>query len=116
LGLPLLTGSALAGIAAIVTAAGVRRRRDFYLPMLVVAVAYAFAIGAMGLVDGARWDVLLRRAAWGVVAGFGSVLHVTILLPLLVSVFSVTTDITLLELEELNRPVLLTLMLESPGT
>src|SRR5206468_2289491 len=71
LGLPFLTGSALAGIAAIATASGVRRRRDFYLPMLVVALAYAIAIGAMGLVDGARWDVLLRRSAWGIVAGFG---------------------------------------------
>ncbi len=116
LGLPFLTGSALAGIAAIATASGVRRRRDFYLPMLVVAVAYAFAIGAMGLVDGGRWEVLLRRAAWGVVAGFGSVLLVTLLLPLLESVFSVTTDITLLELADLNRPILRKLMLEAPGT
>ncbi len=116
LGLPFLTGSALAGIAAIATAGGVRRRRDFYLPMLVVAVAYAFAIGAMGLVDGAKWDVLLRRMAWGVVAGFGSVLVVTLLLPLLESTFSVTTDITLLELADLNRPILRKLMLEAPGT
>ncbi len=116
LGLPFLTGSAVAGIAAIATSSGVRRRRDFYLPMLIVAVAYAFAIGAMGLVDGARLDILLRRMAWGVVAGFGSVLLVTVLLPLLESVFSVTTDITLLELADLNRPILRKLMLEAPGT
>jgi len=116
LGLPFLTGSAVAGIAAIATAAGVRRRRDFYLPMLVVALAYAVAIGAMGLVDGARWEQLLRRAAWGVLAGFGSVLLVTLLLPLLESLFSVTTDITLLELADLNRPILRKLMLEAPGT
>jgi len=116
LGLPFLTGSALAGIAAIASATGVRRRRDFYRPMLVVAVAYMVAIGAMGLVDGARWDVLLRRSLWGVVAGFGSVLVVTILLPLLESLFSVTTDITLLELADLNRPILRRLMLEAPGT
>ncbi|HXF58819.1 MAG TPA: HDIG domain-containing protein, partial [Candidatus Saccharimonadales bacterium] len=116
LGLPFLTGSALAGIAAIATASGVRRRRDFYLPMLIVAIAYAFAIGAMGLVDGAQWMILLRRMAWGVVAGFGSVLLVTLLLPLLESLFSVTTDITLLELADLNRPILRKLMLEAPGT
>ena len=116
LGLPFLTGSALAGIAAISATTGVRRRRDFYRPMLVVAIAYALAIGAMGLVDGARWDVLLRRAAWGVVAGFGSVLLVTLLLPLIESIFSVTTDITLLELADLNRPILRRLMLEAPGT
>ena len=116
LGLPFLTGSALAGIAAIATATGVRRRRDFYRPMLIVAIAYAIAIGAMGLVDGARWDVLLRRAAWGVVTGFGSVLLVTLLLPLIESLFSVTTDITLLELADLNRPILRRLMLEAPGT
>jgi putative nucleotidyltransferase with HDIG domain len=116
LGLPFLTGSALAGVAAIASATGVRRRRDFYRPMLVIAVAYMIAIGAMGLVDGARWDVLLRRSLWGVVAGFGSVLVVTLLLPLLEGLFSVTTDVTLLELADLNRPILRRLMLEAPGT
>ncbi len=116
LGLPFLTGSALAGIAAIATATGVRRRRDFYRPMLVVAVTYALAIAAMGLVDGARFDILLRRMAWGMAAGLASVLAVTILLPLLESLFTVTTDITLLELADLNRPILRRLMLEAPGT
>lgn len=116
LGLPFLTGSALAGIAAISTARGVRRRRDFYRPMVVIAAAYAFAIIAMGLVDGGQGIVLLRRGLWGVVAGFASVLAVTLLLPLLESVFSVTTDITLLELADLNRPILRRLMLEAPGT
>ncbi|MGE5179871.1 MAG: HD family phosphohydrolase [Bacteroidota bacterium] len=116
LGLPFFTGSALAGIAAIGSATGVRRRRDFYRPMLVVAVAYMIAIGAMGLVDGARWDVLLRRSFWGVVSGFSSVLVVTMILPLLESLFTVTTDITLLELADLNRPILRRLMLEAPGT
>jgi putative nucleotidyltransferase with HDIG domain len=116
LGLPFLTGSALAGIAAITTATGVRRRRDFYRPMLVVALAYAVAIAAMGLVDGARYDILLRRMAWGMAAGLASVLAVTILLPLLEGLFTVTTDITLLELADLNRPILRRLMLEAPGT
>ena len=116
LGLPFLTGSALAGIAAIATAREVRHRRDFYRPMLVVALAYAVAIAAMGFADAARWDVVLRRSAWGVVAGLGSVFLVTILLPLLESTFAVTTDITLLELADLNRPILRRLMLEAPGT
>jgi len=69
-----MTGSALAGIAAIATATGVRRRRDFYRPMILIALAYALAIAAMGLVDGALGSVLLRRAIWGVAAGFASVL------------------------------------------
>ncbi len=116
LGLPFLTGSALAGIAALTTATGVRRRRDFYRPMFLIAVAYALAIVAMGLVDGALGTVLLRRALWGVAAGFASVLVVTLLLPLLETAFSVTTDITLLELADLNRPILRRLMLEAPGT
>jgi len=116
LGLPFLTGSALAGIAAIGTATGLRRRRDFYRPMLVVALTYALAISAMGLVDGARIDILIRRMAWGMGAGLLSVLAVTMLLPLLESIFTVTTDITLLELADLNRPILRRLMLEAPGT
>jgi hypothetical protein len=116
LGLPFLTGSAIAGIAASAMAAGVRRRRDFYRPMLVIGLTYALAIVAMGLVDGARPEVLLRRAAWGIGTGLASVLVVTVLLPLLESWFSVTTDITLLELADLNRPILRRLMLEAPGT
>jgi cyclic-di-AMP phosphodiesterase PgpH len=116
LGLPFLTGSALAGIAALTTATGVRRRRDFYRPMMLIALFYALAIVAMGLVDGAIGTVLLRRALWGVAAGFFSVLVVTLLLPILETVFSVTTDITLLELADLNRPILRRLMLEAPGT
>ena len=116
LGLPFLTGSAIAGIAVIGAATSVRRRRDFYRPMIVAALAYALAITAMGLVDGATGMVLLRRALWGVAAGFVSVLVVTLVLPLLESLFSVTTDITLLELADLNRPILRRLMLEAPGT
>lgn len=116
LGLPFLTGSALAGIAAIATATGIRRRRDFYRPMFLTSLAYALAIVAMGLVDGAVGNVLLRRALWGVGAGVASVLVVTLLLPVFESLFSVTTDITLLELTDLNRPILRRLMLEAPGT
>jgi putative nucleotidyltransferase with HDIG domain len=116
LGLPFMTGSALAGIAALATATGVRRRRDFYRPMILIALAYALAILAMGLVDGALGTILLRRAVWGVAAGFVSVLVVTLLLPILETIFSVTTDITLLELADLNRPILRRLMLEAPGT
>jgi putative nucleotidyltransferase with HDIG domain len=116
LGLPFLTGSAVAGVAAIATARGVRRRRDFYRPMVIIAAAYAFAILAMGLVDGGQGMILLRRALWGVAAGFASVLTVTLLLPILESAFAVTTDVTLLELADLNRPILRKLMLEAPGT
>ena len=65
---------------------------------------------------GGQGIVLLRRGLWGVVAGLASVLAVTLLLPLLESLFSVTTDITLLELADLNRPILRRLMLEAPGT
>ena len=116
LGLPFLTGSAVAGIAAIAVARGVRRRRDFYRPMIVIAAAYAFAILAMGLVDGAQGIILLRRALWGVATGFASVFVVTLLLPIFEAAFSVTTDVTLLELADLNRPILRKLMLEAPGT
>jgi putative nucleotidyltransferase with HDIG domain len=70
----------------------------------------------MGFVDGASWEVVLRRCAWGAVAGLASVFLVTVLLPVLESAFAVTTDITLLELADLNRPILRRLMLEAPGT
>jgi hypothetical protein len=55
-------------------------------------------------------------ALYGMSTGFLSCILVIGVLPFFESMFSITTDITLLELSDLNHPVLKRLALEAPGT
>jgi len=59
---------------------------------------------------------LWRHCGLAVLNGFLSPILTIGLLPLFESTFGLTTDITLLELSDLNRPLLKRLALEAPGT
>jgi putative nucleotidyltransferase with HDIG domain len=59
---------------------------------------------------------LLIAAAMGLLSGLLAVALVSIALPVLESLFKMTTDIRLLELSNLNTPVLRRLSVEAPGT
>jgi hypothetical protein len=61
-------------------------------------------------------SVLLHDAGWGVGSAFLSVSVAFMLLPLVENLLGLTSDITLLELSDLNRPLLRRLQLETPGT
>ncbi len=58
----------------------------------------------------------LYKAAFGLGGGFFCALIVTGLIPLVESLFKYTTDIKLLELANMNTPVLRELMIQAPGT
>ena len=78
------------------------------------------ALAAVG-VHWLRQDVfigseLLIPIAMGVLSGLLAAALVSIALPVLESLFKMTTDIRLLELSNLNAPVLLRLSVEAPGT
>lgn len=59
---------------------------------------------------------LLWSAAFGLLGGIGSSIITVGLAPLVEMAFGYTTDITLLELANLDRPILRRLMIEAPGT
>src|SRR5207247_5216473 len=61
-------------------------------------------------------QLLARDAAWGGLNAFLSVSLAFMLLPMVEHLFGLTSDITLLELSDLNRPLLKRLQLEAPGT
>jgi putative nucleotidyltransferase with HDIG domain len=59
---------------------------------------------------------LLRDVMWGGLSSFLSVSIAFLLLPPVEHLFGLTSDITLLELSDLNRPLLKRMQLEVPGT
>jgi putative nucleotidyltransferase with HDIG domain len=116
LGLPFVAVSAVGVLAAVASVARLQRRSDYYRVMAGVSVAYVLSVIALGLGSQGPGQGLITDVGWGVVNGVLSTAIAILVLPLLENLFHVTTDVTLLELTDLNRPMLRRLLLEAPGT
>jgi putative nucleotidyltransferase with HDIG domain len=116
LGVPFILVAALTGFAAILSVRQLSRRRDFYRSILFISAAYVASLGAVALADAGTLHGFLQDSAAGITASFVSVVLVSFILPVIESLFSVTTDVSLLELADLNRPLLRRMMIEAPGT
>jgi putative nucleotidyltransferase with HDIG domain len=102
-----------------VTAYSVRRvhhRYDFYRPVLYGAVTYVILIYLLETLRFQETGVVLAGCGIGVMNAFFSAILCIGLLPVFESLFGFTTDLTLLELSDLNHPLLRRLSLEAPGT
>jgi putative nucleotidyltransferase with HDIG domain len=113
--LALVMAGSLAGVLALVS---VRKRTDLLRPgafTTVVSIAVAVALGFVG--DTIRWSAegmaSVRDAA---INGLLVMLIVPGTLSVFESAFKITTEIQLLELTDLNHPVLRRLTMEAPGT
>jgi putative nucleotidyltransferase with HDIG domain len=106
----------LSGAAAAVGTRAARRRKALYLTIGATILAYALSALTLGLLHG--WSGI--QIEWsmfrGAVTALGSASMSLLLLPVAESATRVTTDITLLEHSDLQRPLLRTLALEAPGT
>ncbi|MCP4544861.1 MAG: HDIG domain-containing protein [bacterium] len=107
----------LAGGTSIFSIQQFRSRLQLYKSVAYVSLAYLLGILAIGLVEGGG-DV--RGIAISCLKGMGNGLICTWLvmpiLPLLERYFDLTTNFTLLELTDLNRPILKRMKVEAPGT
>jgi len=115
-GFPFMLVSLVAGIVAAHSVRRVRHREDFYLSGIRVVVTYALAIFVADI-----WNVdvgisTLSRCGWGGLNAIVSMGIVIVTLPLFERGFRVTTDITLLELADMNKPLLRKMAMSSPGT
>ena len=106
----------LAGTAAMISIAHLRERRHFYTIFLYVSAAYVVGIAGFGITEGIPLKVFLASSTFAVANALGCTLIVMFLLPIFESLFGVTTNFTLMELSDLNRPLLRRLVLEAPGT
>ena len=108
--------SILAGSAAIFSIAHLRERRNFYTIFLYVSLAYIIGISSFGISEAFSVSEFLFGSLWGIANAFASTILVMFLMPIFESLFNVTTNFTLMELSDLNRPLLKRLIMEAPGT
>ncbi|OGC93784.1 MAG: hypothetical protein A2W25_06645 [candidate division Zixibacteria bacterium RBG_16_53_22] len=106
----------VAGTVATFAVRKVRHRHEFYRAIFYLAVVY---FGMVYIIESLKLTPapdLWRHVGFAVINGFLSPILTIGLLPLFETTFRLTTDITLLELSDLNRPLLKRLAIEAPGT
>ncbi|MCK4461715.1 MAG: HDIG domain-containing protein [candidate division Zixibacteria bacterium] len=104
------------GTVATLSSRRVRKRSHFFRIMLATAIASGLYVFLVEHLKFAPTDEILVEAGYGLVSGMVSVLLTIGVLPFFESLFGITTDITLLELSDMNHPLLKRLAVEAPGT
>lgn len=94
----------------------VSKRYHFYRPMLFVVVVYVVIISLLEALRFTEPGAILERVGYGVLNGVLAPIITIGLLPIFESAFRLTTDLTLLELADMNHPLLRRLSVAAPGT
>jgi putative nucleotidyltransferase with HDIG domain len=116
LGLSSLYTLVLGGAAAGLGVRVVRRRAQTWVFVGVIAAAYILAAVTLGLLRSRGASEIFTAAGWGVMNAIGSTLIAMGFLPLIESFTRITTDQRLLELSDMNHPLLQRLQREAVGT
>ncbi|MEE3233071.1 MAG: HDIG domain-containing metalloprotein [Candidatus Latescibacterota bacterium] len=107
---------ALTSSIAVFTVVRVRHRNQFYKSMIFLPIAYALLIAATEMLRFVPFESITQNIIPGIFIGIAAPILTIGLLPIFESIFNITTDITLLELSDLNRPLLRELAVRAPGT
>lgn len=95
---------------------GSRRRSGILFAGLFAGIAKFLAIICIGLINGMDMNFFLRDGLWGLSSGILSGFIVMGALPVFEYFFKIHTNISLLELSDLNHPLLKRMAMEAPGT
>ncbi|MCB0396965.1 MAG: HDIG domain-containing protein [Flavobacteriales bacterium] len=106
----------IAGNAAIYSLANMRNRSQYFISAVVVFVSYSITyLGILAIQEGATFTVNNTKFQWfGVSAA--SILLAYPMIYLFEKIFGLVSDVTLMELADLNSPLLRRLSTEAPGT
>ena len=107
---------ALTSAVAIYSVRHVRHRNQFYRAMILLPVSYTVLIAATDLLRFVPAEEIYSHILPAVFTGVAAAIVIQGLLPIFESLFNITTDITLLELSDLNRPLLREMAIRAPGT
>ncbi|MBT6625666.1 MAG: HDIG domain-containing protein [Gemmatimonadetes bacterium] len=107
---------ALTAAVAVFSVRHVRHRNQFYRAMILLPASYAVLITAADVLRFVPHEQIYGHVLPGIFIGIAAPIVIQGLLPIFESIFNVTTDITLLELSDLNRPLLRELSIRAPGT
>ncbi|MBC8044464.1 MAG: HDIG domain-containing protein [Rhizobacter sp.] len=107
--------SIFAGGLGVFTVRDIRHRRQIFISVLFVYLGYVISILAFNFARLSTLEELLDDLKF---AGIGTAICFLVYPILLVieKVFSITTDLTLLELSDVNHPLLKQMAMEAPGT
>jgi putative nucleotidyltransferase with HDIG domain len=94
----------------------VRQRSDFYRSILYIAVTYLAVIYLLEYLRFTEPQLMAEEFGYGILNAVLSPILVMGFLPLFESIFNLSTDVTLLELSDMNHPLLRRLAIEAPGT
>jgi putative nucleotidyltransferase with HDIG domain len=83
---------------------------------ILVGLTNFVCIIAIGLLNNLNPDIFVTDSAWGFINGIICAFIVMGIMPLLEDLFKITTNITLLELSDMNHPLLKQMVLKAPGT
>ncbi|TES85213.1 HDIG domain-containing protein [Candidatus Aerophobetes bacterium] len=106
----------IGGMVGIYSAQFVRQRTDLTKGGIYVGLANGLTILAVGLLYNQSFSEVGSMILWGIGSGLFSSILVMTILPYLETYFGLITDIKLLELSNLNLPLLKRLSIEAPGT
>lgn len=108
--------SIFSATVGIMSSHNARRRTHLIKSGMLIGLIQSLSIGAYALAIGLPWQVIVIHAATGIANGSLGAFFTAGILPIFEYVFKVTTDIRLLELSDLNHPLLKKLVLDAPGT
>jgi len=104
------------GLVGTYSVLGVRRRWQLIKAGVLVGLALLACIVGIGLLTKIDPNVYIGSGVLGLTCGIMVAFIVTGVLPIFESMFKITTNISLLELSDLNHPLLKQLVMEAPGT
>jgi putative nucleotidyltransferase with HDIG domain len=112
----LMAVSFFVGIVGVLVIKRVRSRSQLITAILYVVGAYIVAITFMGFLRSLPFREILSQYPYGAINGLLTPILTYGLLPLVEAAFDITTDFSLLELSNLNYPLLKELSVRAPGT
>lgn len=108
--------SIVGGLTAICGVYQTRDRGQIIKAGVYVGLLSFITICSVGILSNFQIKVFLKEGLWGFGGGITSAAITMIFLPFFEAAFKITTDIRLLEMSDLNHPLLKKMVTEAPGT
>jgi hypothetical protein len=104
------------GTVASLSVERVHKRSDFYRSILYLMIFYLVSVYLMEALKFSTSEEIIPLLGYGLINAILAPIIAMGILPVFESMFGITTDLTLLELSDMNHPLLRRLALEAPGT
>lgn len=106
----------VAGALSVYTVRDIKNRSQIFRSFLYILIGYVVTVSAFGLERFASWQSILIQSAFAATNALVSPVLTYGLLIFFERIFNITTDLTLLELSNFDRPLLRELARKAPGS